>query len=77
MSLSAHLEKSHRPMASVTARKRMVVVAWVIAGLVLLMALADLALGFPFSRQVVMDVLFILGAALVGYLAYDAYKDLT
>jgi hypothetical protein len=25
----------------------------------------------------VMDVMFLLGAALVGYLAFDAYKDIT
>lgn len=64
-------------MASVAARKRMIVIAWIIAGLVALTAVADLALAVPFNRQVVMDVMFILGAALVGYLAFDAYKDIT
>jgi hypothetical protein len=64
-------------MASVAARKRMIVISWVVAGLVALASIADLALGVPFNRQVVMDVMFLLGAALVGYLAFDAYKDIT
>ena len=64
-------------MASVVARKRMIIVSWIIAGIVLALAIADLAVGFPFQGQTVMDVLFLLGAALVAYLAYDAYKDVT
>jgi len=64
-------------MASVAARKRMIVIAWIVAVLVALAAVADLALAVPFNRQVVMDVMFILGAALVGYLAFDAYRDIT
>jgi hypothetical protein len=64
-------------MASVASRKRMIVVAWIVAALVALAAIADLALAVPFNRQVVMDVMFLLGAALVGYLAFDAYKDIT
>ena len=64
-------------MASVVARKRMIFASWIIAGIVLALALADVAVGFPFNRQIVMDVLFALGAALVAYLAYDAYKDVT
>jgi hypothetical protein len=64
-------------MASVAARKRMIVIAWIVAGLVALASVADLAIAVPFNRQVVMDVMFLLGAALVGYLAFDAYKDIT
>lgn len=64
-------------MASVVARKRMIIVSWIIAGIVLALAVADLAIAFPFGRQMVMDILFLLGAALVAYLAYDAYKDVT
>lgn len=64
-------------MASVAARKRMILTGWIIAGVVAAAAVADIALGFPFNRQIVMDVMFLLGAALVGYLAYDAYRDIT
>lgn len=63
--------------SSVAARKRMIVIAWVIAGLVAVAAVADLALAVPFGGQMVMDVMFLIGAGLVGYLAYDAFKDIT
>jgi hypothetical protein len=46
------------------------------AGLVALAALVDLALGVPFSRKIAMDVLFLLAAAMVIYMGYDAYRDL-
>lgn len=64
-------------MASVVARKRMILAGWIIAGVVAAAAVADMALAFPFNRQIVMDVMFLLGAALVSYLAYDAYKDIS
>lgn len=64
-------------MSSVAARKRMILIAWVIAAVVALASVADLILAVPFGGILVMDVLFLLGAALIGYLAYDAYKDIT
>jgi len=64
-------------MSSVAARKRMIMIAWVIAAVVALAAVADLVLGVPFGKVMVMDIMFLVGAALVGYLAYDAYKDIT
>ena len=64
-------------MASVAARKRMIVAGWIISGLVAAAAVADMALGVPFNRLIVMDALFLVGAALVSYLAYDAYRDIS
>ena len=64
-------------MASVATRKRMIVVGGIIAGLVALFAVFDMALGVPFGQQIVMDVMFLVGAGIVGYLAYDAFKDAT
>lgn len=64
-------------MSSVAARKRMILIAWVIAAVVALAAVADLILAVPFGGVMVMDIMFLLGAALIGYLAYDAYKDIT
>ncbi|MFG0335524.1 MAG: hypothetical protein ACF8TS_19360 [Maioricimonas sp. JB049] len=61
------------------APKKMVVGSMVAAGVVALAAIADLALGIPFSgseHTFLMDILFIVCAGIVGYLAYDAYKDL-
>ena len=47
------------------------------AGLVAVLAILDIATGsFPFAGSIVMDILFILSAAIVGYLAWDAYKDM-
>ena len=61
------------------APKKMVVASMVVAALVGLAAIADLTIGKPFSgseHTFLMDILFIVAAAIVGYLAWDAYRDL-
>ena len=61
------------------APKKLVIGSMIAAGLVALMALCDLVFKFPFSGAEfmrMMDVLFIVAAGIIGYLAYDAYKDL-
>jgi hypothetical protein len=61
------------------APKKMVIGSLVVAGLVALAAICDLVLGVPFSGSEhtrTMDILFIIAAAIVGYLGWDAYKDL-
>jgi hypothetical protein len=64
------------------APKKMVVGSMVVAGILALAAICDLILGMPFSgitgteHTRLMDILFIVCAAILGYLAYDAYKDL-
>jgi hypothetical protein len=63
-------------MAIANLNKRMIQFSFGAAGLVAAACLLDLATGIPFARQVVFDVLFLLSAAVVGYLAWDAYKDL-
>jgi len=47
-----------------------------VAGLVLVMSILDLALKMPFGGQMVMDILYILGAGIVLYLGWDAIRDL-
>lgn len=48
------------------------------AGLVAVLALMDMVMQVPFAgASLVMDILFLLSALLVGYLGWDAYKDLT
>jgi hypothetical protein len=48
-----------------------------VAGLLLLLFLLDIFAGFPFGKiSVVVDVFGILASGVVGYLAYDAYRDL-
>jgi hypothetical protein len=58
------------------ASKKVIVGSTVVAGLVALVSILDLALGLPFGRQMTWDILFLLSAAAVIYMAYDAYQDL-
>jgi len=60
-------------------RKRVVIGSMVVAGIVALTAITDMAIGVPFagSQTMVMDIIFIVCAAIVGYLCWDAYRDLT
>ena len=50
----------------------------IVAGGVALLALADLVTGVPFSGEhsKLMDILFLVAAGIVGYLSWDAYRDL-
>jgi hypothetical protein len=45
------------------------------AGLVALAALADIFMKVPFRGRVVMDIMFLLGAGLVIFMGWDAYKE--
>lgn len=56
--------------------KNMVFGSFGAAGLVSVLAILDLVTKFPFAGSMVMDILFLLSAAIVGYLAWDAYKDM-
>ena len=66
------------------ASKGVIIGSAAVAGLVIVAALLDLFLGFPFgpsppesgSGRMIMDITFVLGGAAVLYMAYDAYKDL-
>lgn len=66
-----------RPMSD--APKKMVIGSMVVAALVAAAAIADLVIGVPFSGSThtrLMDILFIVCAVIVGYLSWDAYRDL-
>lgn len=56
--------------------KNVVFGSWGVAGLVALLAILDMIMGIPFSGQMVMDILFLLGAGMVGYMGWDSYRDL-
>ena len=48
-----------------------------VAGVLLLLFVLDLILGIPFGRlDWFVNILGILGCGIVGYLAWDAFKDL-
>ena len=57
--------------------KKVVLGATGVAGLVALASVLDLALGIPFQRQILMDVMFLVSAGIVMYMGWDSYKDLT
>ena len=49
-----------------------------VSGLILLLFLLDLATTFPFKRpHVLMEVFFSLGAAIVVYLGWEVYREVT
>ena len=59
--------------------KKLVLATMGVSALVALASICDLAIGIPFSgseQTRTMDVLFIISSAIVGYLGYDAFKDL-
>lgn len=47
-----------------------------VAGLVAVAAIIDIITGFPFAGLVIMDVTFLVGAAMVIYMGWDSYRDL-
>ena len=42
-----------------------------------ILSIVDVATGFPFGGQMVLDIMFVLSAGLVGYMGFDTYKELT
>ncbi|MBI1310325.1 hypothetical protein GC176_03380 [bacterium] len=57
--------------------KKMLLGSMAVAGVVGILSIVDLAAGFPFAGQMVFDIMFLVSAALVGYMAFDAYRELT
>jgi hypothetical protein len=56
--------------------KALTIVGMVVAGLVGLVFLLDLALSIPFDRaSILMDIGALLAAGLLGYLSWDAMRD--
>jgi hypothetical protein len=48
-----------------------------VAILVALAALADIFTGIPFAQQILMDVMFLIGATFVLVMAWESYKEQT
>jgi hypothetical protein len=57
--------------------KNLIFGSFFVAGLVAVLSLLDVVLKWPFAGYLVMDILFILSAGIVGYLGWDAYRDLS
>jgi len=64
-------------MSQVKFTKRTSIFGWAVSGFVALISLLDLVLGIPFGGQMLMDILFLLGAGVLGYLAFDAWQDVS
>lgn len=45
--------------------------------LVAVLSIVDIATGFPFAGRMMLDVMFLIGAGLVGYMGWDAYRDIS
>ena len=56
--------------------KNTIIGSMAVAGLVAVLALLDIFTKMPFAGQITMDIIFIVCAAMVIYMGYDAYKDL-
>lgn len=46
------------------------------AAIVALVTILDLAMGIPFGRATVFDIMFVISAALVLYLGWESYREL-
>ncbi len=56
--------------------KAMSIAGMIVAGLIALIFIADLALGIPFSRVGTMtDVGFVVSALILAYLSWNAFRD--
>lgn len=57
--------------------RNLIIGSGIATALVALAAVLDLALEIPFGRNVTMDIMFLISAGVVGYMAYEAYRDLS
>lgn len=56
--------------------KLLTIISLVVAGLVILVFLLDLALGFPFNRpSAVLEIMFVLGGAFVMWQGIETYLE--
>ena len=47
-----------------------------VAGLLIVLFLLDLVLGFPFGGTMMVDIVGVLAAGVIVFLGWDAFKDL-
>ena len=56
--------------------KLLVQLSMAAAGIVALATILDLAMGIPFARATLFDILFLVSSALVLYLGWESYREL-
>ena len=59
------------------ASQKVIAASIIVAVLVGIVSLLDLIIQVPFGRQTVMDIMFLIGAALVIYMGIDTYRELS
>jgi hypothetical protein len=57
--------------------KRLIIGSIAASGVVALGVILDLIIGWPFGGNMLMDILFLVSAAMIIYLGYDSYRELT
>jgi hypothetical protein len=55
----------------------MLIGSMTVAGLVSLLTILDMAMGIPFGGQMVLDIMFLISAAIIGYMCFDTYKEMS
>ena len=56
--------------------KALAISGMIVACLILLVFGADLAVGFPFQKaSIQMDILFVICAAMLGYMSWSSFRD--
>jgi hypothetical protein len=55
--------------------KNLVITSLVLTGIVGVAAALDLVMGIPYGGKIILDIMFLLGAAMIGYMGYETFKD--
>jgi len=64
-------QKENRKMG-----RKTIMAAMAGAGVVMLVCVTDLAIGFPFGKfSIFMDVLYFISAGIIGYMGYETYQE--
>ena len=56
--------------------KNLAILGMVVASIVAVLTIMDMAVGLPFGNAMVFDIIYLISAALVLYLGFDAYSEL-
>lgn len=56
--------------------KKLVIGSMSVAGLVAFLSVLDLILKIPFNGQMMFDIMMLVSAAIVGFMAWEAYREI-
>ena len=55
---------------------KMVYGSYVVAGLVGVASILDMVMGIPFAGGWLLDIMYLLGSLILGYMCYEAHQDM-